>query len=287
MREKDSSWLRDLSMIAGKKIIVVMPAYNAAQTLEKTFQDIPFDIVDDVLLVDDASRDATPELARGLGITCFLHERNKGYGGNQKTCYTQALKMGADIVVMLHPDYQYSPKVIPALAGLVASGEYDAAIGSRILGGKARQGGMPFYKYLANRVLTAVQNLLIGSKLSEFHTGFRAFSREVLEHLPLGENSDDFLFDNEMLAQIIFFGYRVGEVSCPTRYFPEASSINFPRSVKYGLGVLWTSLKFVLEKLGVAEFRTFSRTGRTLTALPGYHVKATCVTASGEPIAKS
>jgi glycosyltransferase involved in cell wall biosynthesis len=264
-----------------------MPAYNAAQTLENTFGDIPFDIVDEVLLVDDASHDATLELARGLGITCFLHEQNKGYGGNQKTCYTEALKLGADIVVMVHPDYQYSPKIIPALAGLVASGEYDAAIGSRILGGKARQGGMPFYKYVANRFLTAVQNLLIGSKLSEYHTGFRAFSREVLENLPLGENSDDFLFDNEMLAQIIFFGYRVGEVSCPTRYFPEASSINFPRSVKYGLGVLWTSAKFVLEKLGLVEFRTFSPTGRTLAALPGYHAKATCASDSGEPAAKS
>jgi glycosyltransferase involved in cell wall biosynthesis len=273
-------------VITGKKVIVVMPAYNAAQTLEGTFQDIPFDIVDEVLLVDDASQDTTLELARSLGITCFLHEQNKGYGGNQKTCYTEALKLGADIVVMVHPDYQYSPKIIPALAGLVASGEYDAAIGSRILGGKARQGGMPFYKYLANRVLTAAQNLLLGSKLSEFHTGFRAFSREVLENLPLGENSDDFLFDNEMLAQLIFFGYRVGEVSCPTRYFPEASSINFPRSVKYGLGVLWTSLKFVLHKLGLVAFRTFSPTGRRLAALPGHHSRTVCLPAPGGPQAK-
>ncbi len=241
-----------------------MPAYNAARTLERTFQDIPFDIVDEVLLVDDASRDETLEIARRLGIRCFLHERNLGYGRNQKTCYTEALASDADIVVMLHPDYQYSPKIIPALAGLVASGEYDAALGSRILGGKARQGGMPVYKYLANRFLTAFENLLLGAKLSEYHTGFRAFSRQVLETLPLWENSDDFVFDNEMLAQTIFFGFRVGEVSCPTRYFPEASSINFIRSVKYGLGVLATSVKFFLQKQGWGQYRIFSAAGRGL-----------------------
>ena len=241
-----------------------MPAYNAARTLERTFQDIPFDIVDEVLLVDDASHDETLEIARRLGIRCFLHERNLGYGRNQKTCYTEALKLGADIVVMVHPDYQYSPKIIPALAGLVASGEYDAAIGSRILGGKARHGGMPVYKYLANRLLTAFQNLLLGAKLSEYHTGFRAFSRQVLETLPLWENSDDFLFDNEMLAQTIYFGFRVGEASCPTRYFAEASSINFPRSVKYGLGVLATSVKFFLQKRSWGQYRIFSPTGRAL-----------------------
>jgi glycosyltransferase involved in cell wall biosynthesis len=251
-------------MLAGKKILVVMPAYNAALTLDRTFQDLPFDVVDEVLLVDDASHDETLKVARRLGIRCFLHKRNMGYGRNQKTCYTEALKTMADIVVMLHPDYQYSPKIIPALAGLVASGEYEAAIGSRILGGKARQGGMPAYKYLFNRLLTLFENLLLGAKLSEYHTGFRAFSRKVLESLPLWENSDDFVFDNEMLAQVIYFGFPLGEVSCPTRYFEEASSINFRRSVKYGLGVLATSVKFFLQKRGFARFRIFSPHGRGL-----------------------
>jgi glycosyltransferase involved in cell wall biosynthesis len=254
-------------MLAGKKILVVMPAYNAARTLERTFQDLPFDVVDEVLLVDDASCDETLKVAGHLGIRCFLHERNMGYGRNQKTCYTEALKTTADIVVMLHPDYQYSPKIIPALAGLVASGEYEAAIGSRILGGKARQGGMPAYKYLFNRLLTLFENLLLGAKLSEYHTGFRAFSRKALESLPLWENSDDFVFDNQMLAQVIYFGFPLGEVSCPTRYFEEASSINFRRSVKYGLGVLATSVKFFLQKRGFAQFRIFSPRGRGL--LPG------------------
>ncbi len=252
-------------MIFGKKIVVVMPAYNAAQTLERTYADIPFDIVDEVLLVDDASHDETLEIAQRLGIKCFLHGRNWGYGRNQKTCYAEALKLGADVVVMLHPDYQYSPKIIPALAGLVASGEYDLALGSRILGGKACQGGMPPYKYLANRLLTAFQNLMLGAKLSEYHSGFRAFSREVLEALALWDNSDDFLFDNEMLAQAIFFGFRVGEASCPTRYFPEASSINFPRSVKYGLGVLLTSVKFFLQKRQLAHFPLFDSTKRAVS----------------------
>jgi glycosyltransferase involved in cell wall biosynthesis len=251
-------------LLAGKKVVVVMPAYNAGKTLARTFGDIPFDVVDEVLLVDDASHDETVKVAARLGIPCFIHERNLGYGRNQKTCYQEALKRGADIVVMVHPDYQYSPKIIPALAGLVASGEYDVAIGSRILGGKARQGGMPHYKYLANRILTAIQNLFLGAKLSEYHTGFRAFSRRVLETLPLWENSDDFLFDNEMLAQAIYFNLPVGEVSCPTRYFSEASSINFPRSVKYGMGVLITSIKFLLQKKGWAEFRIFSGAGRGL-----------------------
>jgi glycosyltransferase involved in cell wall biosynthesis len=251
-------------MLAKKKVLVVLPAYNAARTLERTFRDIPFEVVDEVLLVDDASHDETIEVAQRLGIRCFVHQRNLGYGRNQKTCYAEALSSGADIVVMVHPDYQYSPKIIPALAGLVASGEYEAAIGSRILGGKARQGGMPFYKYMFNRILTLFQNLLLGAKLSEYHTGFRAFSRRVLESLPLLENSDDFVFDNEMLAQIIYFDFPLGEVSCPTRYFPEASSINFPRSVKYGLGVMITSVKFVLQKLGWAQFPIFSPTGRGL-----------------------
>lgn len=251
-------------MLIGKKIVVVMPAYNAVQTLERTFQDIPFDIVDEVLLVDDASSDGTLEIAKRLDIRYFFHERNMGYGRNQKTCYAEALKLGADIIVMLHPDYQYSPKIIPALAGLIASGEYDVAIGSRILGGKARQGGMPLYKYLSNRFLTFIQNLLLHAKLSEYHTGFRAFSRQVLESLPLCENSDDFVFDNEMLAQVIYFDFKIGEVSCPTRYFAEASSINFRRSVKYGLGVLLTTSKFFLQRRRLKDFSIFSRNGRGL-----------------------
>lgn len=251
-------------MLNGNKIVAVLPAYNAARTLERTYNEIPFDLVDEVLLVDDASHDETLGIARHLGIRCFQHPRNRGYGGNQKTCYREALKLGADIVVMLHPDYQYSPKIIPALAGLVASGEYDIALGSRILGGRARQGGMPFYKYAANRFLTLAQNLMLRAKLSEYHTGFRAFSRQVLETLPLDENSDDFLFDNQMLVQSIYFGFRLGEVSCPTRYFPEASSINFVRSVQYGLGVLVTSGQYVAAKLGWTRPAIFSHNGRGL-----------------------
>jgi glycosyltransferase involved in cell wall biosynthesis len=270
-------------MLAKKKVLVVLPAYNAARTLERTFREIPFEVVDEVLLVDDASHDETIEVAQRLGIRCFVHQRNLGYGRNQKTCYAEALSSGADIVVMVHPDYQYSPKIIPALAGLVASGEYEAAIGSRILGGKARQGGMPFYKYMFNRILTLFQNLLLGAKLSEYHTGFRAFSRRVLESLPLLENSDDFVFDNEMLAQIIYFDFPVGEVSCPTRYFPEASSINFPRSLKYGLGVVITSVKFVLQKLGWAQFPIFSPTGRGLKPGTYYFEPAPNSTAPGSP----
>jgi glycosyltransferase involved in cell wall biosynthesis len=255
-------------MLSDKKIVVVMPAYNAGRTLESTFRHVPLGIVDEVLVVDDASHDDTVEIARRLGIRCVVHEQNRGYGGNQKTCYTEALKLGADIVVMTHPDYQYPPQLIPSLAGLVASGLYDLAIGSRILGGKTRQGGMPLWKYLSNRVLTAVQNLLLRSKLSEFHTGFRAFSRRVLETLPLLENSDDFVFDNQMLAQAVYFGFAIGEVSCPARYFPEASTIGLGRSLRYGLGVLATSLKFVLEKWGLARFAMFSPEGRRLTAAP-------------------
>jgi glycosyltransferase involved in cell wall biosynthesis len=260
-------------MLAGKKILVVLPAYNASQTLERTFRDIPGDVVDEVLLVDDASQDETIAVARRLGIRTFVHPRNLGYGGNQKTCYAEALKSKADIVVMLHPDYQYSPKIIPALAGLVASGEYEVAIGSRILGGRAGQGGMPFYKYVSNRLLTLFQNILLKAKLSEYHTGFRAFSRRVLETLPLLENSDDFVFDNEMLAQVIYFGFPIGEVTCPTRYFKEASSINFPRSVKYGLGVILTSVKFVLEKLGWARFPLFAPDGRRLRIGPSFEAE--------------
>jgi glycosyltransferase involved in cell wall biosynthesis len=245
-------------MLNGKRIIVVLPAYNAARTLEKTVMELDRHVVDDILLVDDSSQDETVELARRLGIRSFLHDKNYGYGRNQKTCYSEALKSGADVIVMLHPDYQYSPKLVPAMAAMVVSGEYDVVLGSRILGGTARRNGMPLYKYIANRALTLIENLLLGSKLSEFHTGYRAFSREVLERLPLHANSDDFAFDNEMLAQAVHFNYSVGEISCPTRYFEEASSINFRRSVVYGFGVLWTAVRFRLQKWGLATFRIFS-----------------------------
>ena len=227
-------------MLHGKKIIVVMPAYHAEKTLAACYAAIPHDVVDEVLLVDDASDDATIDVARRLGIGAYRHPVNRGYGGNQKTCYALALEHGADIVVMLHPDYQYEPKLITAMAAMVASDVYDVVIGSRILGSTAIAGGMPLYKYVFNRLLTAVQNLLLGSKLSEFHTGYRAFSRHVIESLPLARNSDDFVFDNQMLVQAIAFGMRVGEISCPTRYFADASEINFRRSVVYGFGVLWT-----------------------------------------------
>jgi glycosyltransferase involved in cell wall biosynthesis len=256
-------------MLNGQKIIVVMPAYNAARTLSKTVAEIPRDIVDEILLVDDASADETVEVAGDLNLTVFRHEKNFGYGRNQKTCYREALIRGADIVVMVHPDYQYSPNLIVPMAGMIAYGEYDAVMGSRILGKGAIEGGMPVYKYVANRFLTLAQNLLIDQKLSEYHTGFRAFRREVLENLPLETNSDDFVFDNEMIAQTVFFGYRVGEISCPTRYFAEASSINFSRSVKYGLGVLSTSLKFRLHRLGLMKTKLFQE--RERKALPHYY----------------
>jgi glycosyltransferase involved in cell wall biosynthesis len=239
-------------MLNGKKIVVVLPAYNAAKTLEKTYREIPFEFVDDVVLVDDASRDDTVELARTLGIHTVVHEQNKGYGGNQKTCYRTALGLGADIVVMLHPDYQYTPKLITAIAAMIAYGEFDAVLASRILGIGALKGGMPLYKYIANRFLTFAENILLGHKLSEYHSGYRAFSREVLERLPLDANSDDFVFDNQMLAQIVWAGFRIGEVSCPTKYFADASSINFRKSVKYGFGVLGTALQFRMAKLGLS-----------------------------------
>jgi glycosyltransferase involved in cell wall biosynthesis len=245
-------------MLNGKKIIVVLPAYNAAKTLDQTVAELDRQVVDDILLVDDCSADETVTLAKELGIRCFLHDKNYGYGRNQKTCYAEALKSGADVIVMLHPDYQYSPKLVSAMAAMVVSEEYDVVLGSRILGGRARKSGMPLYKYIFNRMLTLAENLLLGSKLSEFHTGYRAFSRKVLEELPLHENSDDFLFDNEMLAQALYFNFSVGEISCPTRYFPEASSINFQRSVVYGLGVLWTSVRFRFQKWGLASFRIFT-----------------------------
>ena len=241
-------------MLNGKKIIVVLPAYNAEKTLEMTYREIPFEFVDDVVLVDDASRDDTAEVAQRLGIRTIVHEENKGYGGNQKTCYRTSLDLGADIVIMLHPDYQYTPQLITAMAAMIAYGEFDAVLASRILGIGALKGGMPFYKYVANRFLTFFENILLGHKLSEYHTGYRAFSREILEALPLDENSDDFVFDNQMLAQIVWFGYRIGELSCPTKYFEEASSINFRRSVVYGLGVLETALQFRLQKWGIGSF---------------------------------
>ena len=246
-------------MVNGKKVVVVLPAYNAAKTLKMTYQEIPRAFVDDVILVDDASWDGTPAVAQELGIKVVIHEENKGYGGNQKTCYRTALDLGADIVIMLHPDYQYTPKLIPAMATMIAYGEFDAVLASRILGIGALQGGMPLYKYISNRFLTLLENLLVGHKLSEYHTGYRAFSREILERLPLDKNSDDFVFDNQMLAQIIWFGYRIGEVSCPTKYFKDASSINFRRSVIYGFGVLKTALQFRLCKWGFSSCSLFIR----------------------------
>ena len=253
-------------MLNGKKIVVVMPAYNAARTLEQTYSEIPLDVVDDVLLVDDGSSDETVAVARELGLTTFLHRDNLGYGRNQKTCYREALRRSADIVIMVRPDYQYSPKLIVPMAGMIAYGEYDVVLASRILGSGALEGGMPLYKYVSNRVLTAIQNILLSYKLSEYHTGYRAFSRKVLESLPLEENTDDFVFDNEMLAQVIYFGYRTGEISCPTRYFADASSINFRRSVKYGLGVLATSIKFRLQKMGLARSRIFASPDQAFAA---------------------
>jgi glycosyltransferase involved in cell wall biosynthesis len=248
----------------GKKIVVVMPAYNAAKTIEKTYREIPMDLVDEVVVTDDASPDDTVEVARQLGLHTLVHQRNRGYGGNQKTCYAEALRLGADVTVMLHPDYQYTPALLPAIIGMITDGPFDAVLGSRVLGGRALAGGMPMYKYIANRALTAAQNLLCGAKLSEYHTGYRAFSKELLESLPLLENSDDFVFDNQMLAQILMAGFEIGEVSCPAAYFEEASSINFQRSVKYGLGVLTTSVQSFLQRKGLARFRIFDPNGRRL-----------------------
>jgi glycosyltransferase involved in cell wall biosynthesis len=248
-------------LINGKRIAVVMPAYNAERTLEQTVRDLP-DVVDIRILVDDGSSDHTASLSEKLGVRTFVHDANYGYGRNQQTCYREALAAGADIVVMVHPDYQYTPSLVPALAGMVASGAYDMALGSRILGAGALKGGMPLYKYIANRILTAAQNLFLGVKLSEYHTGFRAFSRKLLETLPLLENSDDFVFDNQMIAQAVMFGFQIGEISCPTRYFAEASSINFRRSVKYGLGVLSTTAVFVAHRMGWIHAPIFKKSGR-------------------------
>jgi glycosyltransferase involved in cell wall biosynthesis len=240
-------------MVLGQKVVVVLPAFNAEGTLEMTVAAIPQGVADEILLVDDSSRDKTVAVAKALGLRLIVHDRNRGYGANQKTCYREALRLGADIVVMLHPDYQYDPRLVPAMAGMIASGIYDVVLGSRILGGTARQGGMPLYKYVSNRFLTAFQNAMLGSKLSEFHTGYRAFSRKVLETLPLLANSDDFVFDNQMLAQAVGCGFAIGEVSCPTKYFPEASSISFRRSVRYGLGVVATSMEFRAWRLGLTS----------------------------------
>jgi glycosyltransferase involved in cell wall biosynthesis len=250
-------------MINGKRIAVVMPAYNAEKTLERTVRELS-DVVDIKILVDDASRDQTAQVSRDLGIQTFIHDANYGYGRNQQTCYREALAAGADIVVMVHADYQYTPLLVPAMAGMIASGIYDMVLASRILGRGALKGGMPLYKYVFNRMLTAFQNVFLGVKLSEYHTGFRAFSRELLETLPLLENSDDFVFDNQMIAQAVMFGFEIGEISCPTKYFEEASSINFRRSVKYGLGVLATTAGFVAHKLGIRHSPRFGRGGKRL-----------------------
>ncbi len=246
-------------MFHGKKIVVVMPAYNAAKTLERTYSEIPLDLVDEVVVTDDASRDETVEVATRLGLRTLVHETNRGYGGNQKTCYTEALRLGADVVIMLHPDYQYTLALLPAMIGLITDGPFDAVLGSRVLGGRALAGGMPMYKYIANRFLTAAGNVLLGAKLSEYHTGYRAFSRELLEALELGHNSDDFVFDNQMLAQILWFGYTIAEVSCPTRYSGESSSINLMRSIKYGFGCIWTAIEFRLARMGLLSSARFPR----------------------------
>ena len=258
-------------MLHGQKVAVVLPAYNAAKTLQKTFAEIPQDVVDDIILTDDASSDATVELARELGIHTLRHDKNKGYGGNQKTCYRAALDRGADIVVMLHPDYQYTPKLVTAMASMIASGEYDAVMASRILGRGALSGGMPLYKYIANRCLTLVENVMTRQKLSEYHSGYRAWSRRVIENLPLLNCSDDFVFDNQMLAQAIYFDYRIGEISCPTKYFAEASSINLSRSITYGLGVLRTCAEYRLHRTGLLHSGLFDRGGsRRLIPVTGF-----------------
>ncbi len=257
-------------MINGRRVAVVMPAYNAEKTLEATVRELP-QLVDIRILVDDYSTDRTVEVAQQLGLQIFVHDRNYGYGRNQQTCYREALAASADVVIMVHPDYQYTPLLVTAMASMVAYDIYDVVLGSRIIGGTALRGGMPFYKYVANRFLTAFENLFLRVKLSEYHTGYRAFSRKVLTELPLLENSDDFVFDNQMLAQCVYFGFRIGEVSCPTKYFEEASSINFLRSVNYGLGVLATTMQFALQKSGLARFRRFSPQGRRLDL--GYYMR--------------
>lgn len=251
-------------MINGKKIAVIMPAYNAEKTLEMTFGEISKNVVDKIILVDDKSSDKTIEVAKKLGITTIVHKNNLGYGANQKSCYIAALKENADIVVMLHPDYQYTPKLIPAMASMIAYGEYDAVIASRMLTGSALKGGMPMYKYISNKFLTIFQNILCGKRLSEYHSGFRAFSAEILKTLPLGECDNDFIFDNQMLALVLYYGYTIGEISCPTKYFPDASSINLKRSLKYGFGVLGVSIEYLLANLGIFKSKIFMHNARKL-----------------------
>lgn len=246
-------------MMNNKKITIVLPAYNAALTLNKTFNEIPHDIIDDIILTDDASKDNTVQIAQELNIHTIIHPQNKGYGANQKTCYKAALDRGADIVIMLHPDYQYSPKLLRAMVSMLTSGHYDGVIASRILGKGALAGGMPLYKYIANRGLTFIQNILLNYKLSEYHTGYRGWTKEVLESLPLDTCSDDFIFDNQMMAQAIYQNFRIGEISCPTKYFKEASSINLKRSIIYGLGVLKTSIEYRLNKLGLISNKLFKK----------------------------
>ena len=249
-------------MLSGKRVVVVMPAYKAGRTLEATCRELPRDVIDDIIVVDDASDDDTVAVARALGLEVILHPHNRGYGGNQKTCYTEALARGADIIVMVHPDYQYDPRLATAMAGMIASGVYDMVLGSRILGGGALRGGMPLWRYVANRLLTFFQNLLLGARLSEYHTGYRAYSRRLLDALPWQRNSDDFVFDNQILAQVIVGGYGIGEVSVPTRYFPEASSINFTRSMRYGFGVVGTTALALFARLGVYRHPLFAITPR-------------------------
>lgn len=245
-------------MYNGKKVIVVLPAYNAALTLEQTYKEIPQDLVDEVILCDDASSDNTLDLGKKLGIQHLIrHEKNKGYGGNQKSLYNKALDLGGDIIIMLHPDYQYTPKLIPSMVNIIGDELYPVVLGSRILGKGALKGGMPIYKYIANRFLTATQNFLVNYKLSEYHTGYRAFDAKVIRAINFNENSDDFIFDNQMLSQIIYKGFDIGEVTCPTKYFEEASSINFQRSAKYGLGVLWVSVKHFIQRIGMGKFNLY------------------------------
>jgi len=251
-------------MINNKKLVVVLPAYNAAKTLRRTYADLPKDIVDKVILVDDFSKDETVSVAQELGIDTYIHSKNRGYGANQKTCYEKALAMGADIVIMLHPDYQYNPKLVPPMASMIASGVFDIVLGSRILGGMAIKGGMPLYKYVSNRCLTFIQNILLGQKLSEYHTGLRAFSKEVLLRLPLLQNSDDFIFDNELLVQAVYFGYSIGEITSPCYYNTDSSSIGFKRSVLYGMGVMLNCVKFILQKSKFAHFAIFNVQGGQL-----------------------
>ncbi len=257
-------FIRSFFMLDGKKIIVVMPAYNAERTLEKTCFEIPKAIVDEVLVVDDFSTDKTVEVAKHLGLQVFSHKENEGYGGNQKTCYREALKKGADIIIMLHPDYQYPPKLITAMAGLISSGMFDMVLGSRILGGMALRGGMPLYKYISNRILTFIENILLGQKLSEYHTGYRAFSKEILLSLPILENSDDFIFDNQIIAQAIYFGYRIGEITAPSQYTKESSSISVKRSIIYGFGVILVGIKYLLQKTKIARFLIFNSNGKKI-----------------------